>query len=221
MAVNLPLNIPAYNVMSFNLNGAISDIGRKLKWVYNTFVKTGLADIVLFQELHWKDVADMRKAFWPYRGVLRGLSMNPGSATRGVVAWIPGDSTLKGLVHDVCTDSVGRWSLIKIAAQSESQHILNVYAPSTSVAARETFFEDLEGTFDDYSGLLAGGDWNFVSRDIDNLNLNGPHPPDKHPVAEAWLDSLELLEASGQISCSLYPTGKYFPCAVSCLPCNL
>ena len=70
MAVNLPLNIPAYNVMSFNLNGAISDIGRKLKWIYNTFVKTGLADIVLFQELHWKDLADMHKAFWPYRGVL-------------------------------------------------------------------------------------------------------------------------------------------------------
>ena len=49
-------------------------------------MKTGLADIVLFQELRWKDVADMRKAFWPYMGVLRGLSMNPGSATRGVVA---------------------------------------------------------------------------------------------------------------------------------------
>jgi exonuclease III len=86
MAVNIPDLIPAYSVLTFNLNGAVTDPGKKLKWIFNTFVKTGLADMILLQELHWKDMTHVRAAFWPYRGVLKGLSMNPGSTTRGVVA---------------------------------------------------------------------------------------------------------------------------------------
>ena len=195
MAVNIiPTDIPAFTALSFNLNGAVSDPGRKLKWVYNNFVKNKKVDIILFQEVRFNNLEDVRRAFWQYRGVLRGLSMNPEGRSRGVVAWIPADSSLAGLVSDIELDSEGRWAVMKVTAESESIHILNMYAPSKSVASRESFFEDLDNRFTHYDNLIAAGDWNFVVRDIDNLNINGPHAPDPHPKSEAWLDNLELVD---------------------------
>ena len=194
MAVNTPTDIPAFTALSFNLNGAVSDPNRKLKWIYNNFVKNKKVDIILFQEVRFSNMADVRRAFWPYTGVLRGLSMNPNGKSRGVVAWIPGDSSLKGLVSDVAVDTDGRWGLMKITAQTESVHILNIYAPSKDVASRELFFNNLGDRFDECDNLIAAGDWNFVVRDIDNLNINGPHPPDPHPNSETWLENLELVD---------------------------
>ena len=77
MAVNIPTDIPAFTALSFNLNGAVSDPDRKLKWIFNNFVKNKKVDIILFQEVRFSNLADVRRAFWKYRGVLRGLSMNP------------------------------------------------------------------------------------------------------------------------------------------------
>ena len=77
MAVNIPTNIPAFTALSVNLNGAVSDPDRKLKWIFNNFVKNKKVDIILFQEVRFSNLADVRRAFWQYRGVLRGLSMNP------------------------------------------------------------------------------------------------------------------------------------------------
>ncbi len=185
MAVNTPVQIPAFTALSFNLNGAVSDPNRKLKWIYTNFVKNKKVDIILFQEVRFGDMSDVRRAFWPYTGVLRGLSINPSGRSRGVVAWIPGDSALKGLVTDVATDTEGRWGLMKITAQAETVHLLNIYAPSKDVASRELFFSNLGNRFVDCENLIAAGDWNFVVRDIDNLNVNGPHPPDPHPNSEA------------------------------------
>ena len=56
MTVNIPDNIPAFTVMTFNLNGDVTDPARKLKWVYQNFVRNGKADIILFQELHFGDL---------------------------------------------------------------------------------------------------------------------------------------------------------------------
>ena len=70
MSVKIPTNIPAFTALSFNLNGAVSDPGRKLKWVYNNFVKNKKVDIILFQEVRFNNMADIRRAFWQYRGVL-------------------------------------------------------------------------------------------------------------------------------------------------------
>ena len=120
--------------------------------------------------------------------------MNPGGTSRGVIAWIPGDSRLKGLVDDVASDPEGRWSLIRISAGPEIIHLLNIYAPAKDTTTRESFFMDLGDKFTGYQNLIVAGDWNFVSRDVDNLNINGPHTPDPHPVAEAWLDNLELVD---------------------------
>ncbi len=75
MAVNIPNTLPAFTVMSFNLNGALADPLRKLKWINNTFVKPGKADVILLQELHWKSMADLRKSFWAFRGQLIGLML--------------------------------------------------------------------------------------------------------------------------------------------------
>ena len=107
--------------------------------------------------------------------------MNPNGKSRGVVAWIPSDSSLKGLVSDVAVDTEGRWGLMKITAHTETIHILNIYAPSKDVASREQFFNNLEGRFDECENLIAAGDWNFVARDIDNLNVNGGAPPPRPP----------------------------------------
>jgi hypothetical protein len=118
MPVNIPENLPAFTVLSFNLNGAVTDPGRKLKWVYQNFVKEGKADIYLFQEPHFGSITDVRRAFWPYRGELKGLSINPNGNTRGVIAWVPADSVLAGLVETVSTDTEeGRWALMKIKSK--------------------------------------------------------------------------------------------------------
>ena len=110
MSVNIPDNIPAFTALTFNLNGAVTDPARKLKHIFNEHVREGCkgakADILLFQETRFGDITDLRKAFWPYRGELRGLSLNSGIKTRGVVAWIPGDSVLAGLVECIETDTV-------------------------------------------------------------------------------------------------------------------
>ena len=73
--VNTPTNIPAFTALSFNLNGAVSDPNRKLKWIYNNFVRNKKVDILLFQEIRFNNMTDVRRAFWPYTGVLRGLSI--------------------------------------------------------------------------------------------------------------------------------------------------
>ena len=195
MSVNIPDYIPAFTAMTFNLNGAVTDPARKLRWVHDTFVRTGKADIILFQELHFGSLTHLRKAFWPYRGELKGLSMNPNANTRGVVAWIPGDSSLTGLVETVTTDTVeGRWALMRINSKNEHIHLLNIYAPSKSVAHRELFYGDMKVRFNDYSNLIIAGDFNFVSRAIDFLGVNGPREPTPHPIAEEWLDELEVID---------------------------
>jgi len=195
MSVTIPDNIPAFTAMSFNLNGAVTDPARKLNWVFNEYVRNGKADIIFFQEAHFGSITDVRKAFWPYRGELKGLSMNPNGKTRGVIAWVPADSVLAGLVETVTTDiHEGRWALIKIKAKTEAIHILNIYAPSKSIADRETFFHSLKFKFDNYANLMCAGDWNYVSRAIDNLNVNGPHEPDPHPLTEDWIESLDLID---------------------------
>ena len=120
--------------------------------------------------------------------------MNPNGKSRGVVTWIPADSSLAGVVSDVELDTEGRWAVMKVTAESESIHILNIYAPSKGVASRELFFDNLDNRFNHYDNLIAAGDWNFVVRAIDNLGVNGPHTPDPHPKSEAWLDNLELVD---------------------------
>ena len=218
MSVNIPNKIPAFTVFSFNLNGALSNPARKLKWVYENFVRNGKADLLLFQEPHFGSLTDVRKAFWPYRGELKGLSMNPQGNSRGVIAWVPSDSVLAGLVSTVTTDTEqGRWALMKISAKSEFIHILNIYAPSKSVAARESFFDSLKDRFTVYSNLIAAGDWNFVSRPIDNLNLNGPHPPDPHPKSEEWLEDLELIDTfAHELPDSVVTTFRHRNTALHC-----
>ena len=127
MSVNIPDYIPAFTAMTFNLNGAVTDPAKKLRWIYDNFVKPGKVDIIMFQELHFGSLTHLRKAFWPYRGELKGLSMNPNANTRGVVAWVPGDSSLTGLVETVITDrEEGRWALMKINSKNEHFHLLNL-----------------------------------------------------------------------------------------------
>ena len=75
MAVNTPTDIPAFTALSFNLNGAVSDPNRKLKWIYNNFVKNKKVDIILFQEVRFSNMADVRRAFWPYTGVYLEVSV--------------------------------------------------------------------------------------------------------------------------------------------------
>ena len=99
MSVNIPDNIPAFTVLSFNLNGAVSNPHEKLKYIFDEHVREGCksakADLLLFQETRFATILDLRKAFWPYRGELKGLSMYTGGGkSRGVIAWIPGDSVL-------------------------------------------------------------------------------------------------------------------------------
>ena len=95
--------------------------------------------------------------------------------------------------------------------------LLNLYAPSKSVAARENFFESLKDRFTVYSNLIADGDWNFVSRPIDNLNLNGPHPPDPHPKSEEWLEDLELIDTfAHELPDSVVTTFRHRNTALRC-----
>ena len=133
----------------------------KLAWMVRVLARKVGADIVLIQETHFKTPKDMKEALFPYGGQLRGYSPI-GTRLKGVVAYTPPDSALYGMVHNVETDLEGRWALMEIRAQEESQRLLNVYAPSSSVQAREVFFTGREGKFDGCPNLIAVGDWNYA-----------------------------------------------------------
>ena len=215
MSVNTPNSIPAFTALTFNLNGAVCDPARKLKWIFNEFVKPGAAhkaDILLFQELHFVSITDVRKAFWPYRGELKGLSLNPLGKTRGVIAWVPADSALAGLVETVSTDTVeGRWALMKINSKAESLHILNMYAPSKSVAARESFFESLGDRFSNYSNLIVAGDWNFRNSDSVEMEPESRYvgPVEMEPESR-YVDSVEMEPESRYVgSVEMEPESRY------------
>ena len=76
---------------------------------------------------------------------------------------------------------------MEIRAQEESQQLLNVYAPSSSVQARETLFNGLEGKFDGCPNLLAVGDWNYAPEAKDRVGLNGMVVPAPQPAVEGLL----------------------------------
>ena len=144
--VEIPDHIPPYRAYTINLNGMIvkKSMRAKLAWIIRVLVRKVGADIVLIQETHFKTPKNMKEAFFPYSGQPRGYSPSR-TRSKGVVAYITPDSALYGMVHNVENDLEGRWALMEIRAQEESQRLLNVYAPSSSVQAREVFFHRAGG----------------------------------------------------------------------------
>ena len=151
------------------------------------------ADIILIQETHFKTPKDMKEAFFPYGGQLRGYSPS-ASRSKGVVAYIPPDSVLYNMVHNVENDLEGRWALMEIRAGEEMQQLLNVYAPSSSTQARETFFAGLQGKFDECPNLIVAGDWNYAPEIKDRVGINGLVAPPQQPEADSLLLELGLVD---------------------------
>ena len=107
--VELPDSIPPYRAYTINLNGMIvkKSMRAKLAWIVRVLVRRLGADIILIQETHFKTPKDMKEAFFPYGGQLRGYSPS-ASRSKGVVAYIPPDSVLYNMVHNVENDLDGR-----------------------------------------------------------------------------------------------------------------
>ena len=193
--VELPDSIPPYRAYTINLNGMIvnKSMRAKLAWIVRVLVRRLGADIILIQETHFKSTKDMKEAFFPYGGQLRGYSPS-ASRSKGVVAYIPPDSVLYNMVHNVENDLDGRWALMEIRAKEEMQQMLNVYAPSSSTQARETFFAGLQGKFDECPNLIVAGDWNYAPEAKDRVGMNGLVAPPPQPEAEDLLLELGLVD---------------------------
>ena len=95
--VEKPELIPSYRAYTINLNGLIvkKSMRAKLAWIMRVLVGKLKADIIFIQETHFTTAVEMKTAFLPYNGQLRGFSPS-GSRSKGVVSYIPPDSVLYG-----------------------------------------------------------------------------------------------------------------------------
>ena len=153
-------------------------------------------DIIYIQEHHFRTNKDIVTAFRALKGKLLGVSLAPvGDIFAGVATFVPESSILYNLVEDHSISRDGRWAAITIKTDSDILHVINVYAPASSKAARESFFELLtpEKCMTE-PNLIMVGDWNFVSDRLDKLNLNGHVDPSPHPIAEKMLNDAELID---------------------------
>ena len=191
-----PAHVPPFRAYSINFNGLKSKnktMRQKLNWMFRVLVRQCKADMVCIQETRFQDVVDLKNAFFPYKGQLRGFCPSP-TRSKGTVIYIPPKSSLYGLVDDVEISPDGRWSVVSITAREEVQHVLNMYAPSRGKRQREEYYETLTGRFSHLPKLMAVGDWNFAPSHLDKVTLTGHDNPQPHPRAVEFFEESDLVD---------------------------
>ena len=149
--------------------------------------------MVWIQETRFQDVVDLKDAFFPYKGELRGFCPSP-TRSKGTVVYIPPKSSLYGLVDDVEVSSDDRWCVVSITAREEVQRVLNVYAPSKGKRGREEYYESLIGHFIHLPKLMAVGDWNYAPSHLDKVTLKGHDNPQSHPKAVEFFEKADHVD---------------------------
>ena len=112
-----------------------------MNWIRRTFKYMPHLGCVHFQETHFKTLKAVKTAFRRLGGKILGFAPS-GAYRKGVLTWVPASSPIYDIITSYSVGMDARWVLLKICTE-QSLHVLNVYAPSDSKAAREAFFEKL------------------------------------------------------------------------------
>lgn len=124
---------------TLNVNGLGTDYYSKLRWIRLNLINKRKADIILIQEHRFSDLQGLQSAFFGFLGKGKLLGFSPavvsdvGGKQGGVVTWVPETSKVLDRCHHVWADSIGRTSMVRVDFGPKCYHLVNLYAPWTSL----------------------------------------------------------------------------------------
>ena len=130
-------HIPYHTQYSLNIRGLVNNnrMQLKMRFLSKHFRRFKHLGCVHFQETHFKNLTEARQCFNKLGGYIIGFvpSTYRGS---GLLTWVPRDSPIFHIIHDVEYDQRGRWAVLHISAREEELHVLNLYAPAEGKSQR-------------------------------------------------------------------------------------
>ena len=144
--------------LTLNCKGQGDELKRKIQYQYARDMK---ADIILFQETHsTKGTENIWKNQW---GNGQTWFSHGESNARGVAIHVTNKVNPK--VHNITTDSEGRWICLDIETHTQRFMIVNVYAPNDHTE-QKCFYrklrEHLHNEVKKEHKLIIGGDFNLI-----------------------------------------------------------